>query len=50
MTKCVHAGLIYVFTQLCKMLILTFFPETVSSDPAAFSFLGVSLESNICCV
>ncbi|KAG5667139.1 hypothetical protein PVAND_015136 [Polypedilum vanderplanki] len=43
MTKCIHAGLIYVFTQLCKMLILTFFPETVSSDPVTFSFLGECL-------
>jgi hypothetical protein len=41
-TKCFHAGGIYMFTQLCKMLILTFFPETVSADATGFNFLGVS--------
>lgn len=44
LTKCFHAGAIYVFTQLCKMLILTFFPETISSDPNAFNFIAVSLQ------
>lgn len=40
-TKCFHAGGIYVFTQLCKMLILTFFPETINANPDGFNFLGV---------
>ncbi|KAF9795824.1 hypothetical protein SFRURICE_013830 [Spodoptera frugiperda] len=31
-SKCVHAGGLYIFTQLCKMLLLaTFFPDTDSS-------------------
>lgn len=42
MTKCFHAGGIYVFTQLCKMLILTFFPETINANPVGFNFIGVS--------
>ncbi|CRK91058.1 CLUMA_CG004746, isoform A [Clunio marinus] len=43
LTKIFHAGSIYVFTQLCKMLILTFFPETINTDPADFNFLGECL-------
>jgi len=39
-TKIFHAGGIYVFTQLCKMLILTFFPETMNTDPDDFNFVG----------
>lgn len=42
-TKCFHAGGIYMFTQLCKMLILTFFPETINTDPTTFNFLGECL-------
>ena len=40
--KCFQAGGTYMFTQLCKMLILTFFPETINSDPTGFNFIGVS--------
>ncbi|XP_011562658.3 transmembrane protein 147 [Plutella xylostella] len=32
-SKCVHAGGLYIFTQLCKMLLLaTFFPDSDSSN------------------
>lgn len=42
MVKCFHAGGIYIFTQLCKMLILTFFPETINADLPEFNFIAVS--------
>ncbi|CAG9810662.1 unnamed protein product [Chironomus riparius] len=41
--KCFQAGGTYMFTQLCKMLILTFFPETINSDPTGFNFIGECL-------
>lgn len=45
--KCIHAGMIYMFTQLCKMLILaTFFPD--SDSDLGSNILGVSkLFSNL---
>lgn len=40
--KCVQAGGIYVFTQLCKMLILaTFFPANDVSGQEGMDFVGV---------
>ena len=39
--KCVQAGIAYMFTQLCKMLILaTFFPTSDLSD-SSFDLVGV---------
>lgn len=41
--KCVQSGGIYIFTQLCKMLVLaTFFPdtETLSSAAGEYNLLG----------
>jgi hypothetical protein len=29
-----------MFTQLCKMLLLTFFPENISADSDGFNFLN----------
>ncbi|CAH0386981.1 unnamed protein product [Bemisia tabaci] len=44
--KCVQAGGIYVFTQLCKMLVLaTFFPTTDISGSGSFDFIGELLKS-----
>lgn len=42
--KCIQAGGIYVFTQLCKMLVLaTFFDsDSLSSTTGDFNFLAVS--------
>jgi hypothetical protein len=40
--RCVQAGGIYVFTQLCKMLILaTFFPANDGSGQEGMDFVGV---------
>jgi len=40
--KCIQAGGIYVFTQLCKMLILaTFFPANDASGQEGMDFVGV---------
>lgn len=37
----VQAGFIYVFTQLCKMLLLaTFFPDSDSGSPDSFNFIA----------
>lgn len=41
--KCVQAGGIYVFTQLCKMLVLaTFFPTSDTNSHDSLDFIGVS--------
>ncbi|CAO1333230.1 unnamed protein product [Diamesa serratosioi] len=45
--KCFQAGGIYVFTQLCKMLVLTFFPETTSDTSGiGFNFVAECLRSS----
>nr|CAD7197802.1 unnamed protein product [Timema douglasi] len=42
--KCFQAGGIYMFTQLCKMLVLaTFFPASDGSDQGKIDFVAVSL-------
>lgn len=38
LSRTFHAGGVYMFTQLFKMLILTFFPETISSDANGSDF------------
>jgi len=47
--KCIQAGGIYVFTQLCKMLVLaTFFPDTDGENVSTgVDFLGEFLKSTI---
>lgn len=41
--KCIQAGGIYVFTQLCKMLVLaTFFPDSATNVSEEFNLFGVS--------
>uniref|UniRef100_A0A182SNN4 BOS complex subunit TMEM147 n=1 Tax=Anopheles maculatus TaxID=74869 RepID=A0A182SNN4_9DIPT len=47
--KCVQAGGIYVFTQLCKMLVLaTFFPDTDTfSEGAPFNFIAEFLRCSV---
>lgn len=44
--KCIHAGMIYMFTQLCKMLILaTFFPD--SDSDLGSNILGEFMKSTV---
>ncbi|XP_067009720.1 BOS complex subunit TMEM147 [Anabrus simplex] len=46
--KCFQAGGIYVFTQLCKMLILaTFFPASDSSGQDSMDFIGEFLKATV---
>lgn len=46
--KCIQAGGIYVFTQLCKMLILaTFFPTSDSSNHDSLDFIGEFLKATV---
>ncbi|GFG39842.1 hypothetical protein Cfor_08822 [Coptotermes formosanus] len=46
--KCVQAGGIYVFTQLCKMLILaTFFPTNDVSGQEGMDFVGEFLKATV---
>lgn len=41
--KCIQAAGIYVFTQLCKMLVLaTFFPDTSTSSTGDLNLFSVS--------
>lgn len=41
--KCIQASGIYVFTQLCKMLVLaTFFPDTSASSTDDINLFSVS--------
>ncbi|XP_037957980.1 transmembrane protein 147 [Teleopsis dalmanni] len=47
--KCIQAGGIYIFTQLCKMLVLaTFFDsDTLSSSSDGFNFIAEFLRSSV---
>jgi len=47
--KCIQAGGIYVFTQLCKMLVLaTFFPDSVSNvTEEQFNLFGEFLRCSV---
>lgn len=46
--KCIQASGIYVFTQLCKMLVLaTFFPDTNTSNTDELNFVGEFLRCTI---
>ncbi|KAF4521564.1 hypothetical protein B566_EDAN001284 [Ephemera danica] len=47
--KCVQAGGIYVFTQLCKMLVLaTFFPTTeIETKDGSIDFMGEMLKVSV---
>uniref|UniRef100_A0A1Q3FXK7 BOS complex subunit TMEM147 n=1 Tax=Culex tarsalis TaxID=7177 RepID=A0A1Q3FXK7_CULTA len=45
--KCIQAGGIYIFTQLCKMLVLaTFFPDALSGDDQ-FSVIAEFLRCSV---
>ncbi|XP_046389054.1 transmembrane protein 147 [Ischnura elegans] len=46
--KCIQAGGIYVFTQLCKMLILaTFFPTSDNAGQDEIDFIGEFFKSTV---
>jgi len=46
--KCVQAGAAYLFTQLCKMLLLaTFFPETEFATAGTFDVVGELLKCTV---
>lgn len=46
--KCIQAAGIYVFTQLCKMLVLaTFFPDTSAVNTEELNLFSVSNMVNV---
>ncbi|CAG2061193.1 unnamed protein product [Timema podura] len=46
--KCFQAGGIYMFTQLCKMLVLaTFFPASDGSDQGKIDFVAEFLKATV---
>ncbi|XP_063222430.1 BOS complex subunit TMEM147 [Bacillus rossius redtenbacheri] len=46
--KCVQAGGIYVFTQLCKMMVLaTFFPENETNSKIGMDLFGEFMKSTV---
>ncbi|XP_046663768.1 transmembrane protein 147 [Homalodisca vitripennis] len=46
--KCIQAGGIYIFTQLCKMMVLaTFFPATDTGPHESVDFFGEFLKATV---
>ncbi|XP_041986537.1 transmembrane protein 147 [Aricia agestis] len=47
-SKCVYAGILYIFTQLCKMLLLaTFFPDSGSGDGGEYDVFLEILKATV---